>query len=125
MSRPPDAPGNGTGAAATPTPAERDDAALELSRIRDRIDELDRRIVALLNERAALGRDGRAGEARSRAGGRSATRSASARCCCGSRWPTRGRSRQADLLSIYRRIVAATRSLEARDRHHDGRDGDG
>ena len=32
---------------------------------------------------------------------------------------------QADLLSIYRRIVAVTRSLETRDRHRDGRDGDG
>ena len=32
---------------------------------------------------------------------------------------------QADLLAIYRRLVAATRSLEARDRDHDGRDGDG
>ena len=31
---------------------------------------------------------------------------------------------QADLLSIYRRIVAVTRTLETRDRHHDGRDGD-
>ena len=30
---------------------------------------------------------------------------------------------QADLLSIYRRIVAATRGLEARDRTHDGRSG--
>ncbi len=31
---------------------------------------------------------------------------------------------QADLLSIYRRIVAVTRTLETRDRHRDGRDGD-
>ena len=30
---------------------------------------------------------------------------------------------QADLLSIYRRVVAATRGLESRDRTHDGRSG--
>ena len=40
-----------------PTTAERDDAALELARIRDRIDELDKRIVELLNERAVMGRN--------------------------------------------------------------------
>ena len=38
--------------------------------MRDRIDELDRQIVELLNERAELGRRGRAGEAHGRAGAR-------------------------------------------------------
>ena len=33
-----------------PTTAERDDAALELARIRDRIDDLDKRIVELLKD---------------------------------------------------------------------------
>ena len=32
---------------------------------------------------------------------------------------------QADLLSIYRRVVAATRTLETKDRGHDARSGDG
>lgn len=124
MSRPPDAPGNGTGAAATPTPAERDEAARELSRIRDEIDALDRRLVALLNERAALGRA--AGQAKRLAGRRAIhdperEREVLLRVAMGNEGPIA----QADLLSIYRRIVAVTRSLEARDRHHDGRDGDG
>ena len=39
-----------------PSPLDREEAALELARVRDRIDELDRRIVELLNERATLGR---------------------------------------------------------------------
>ena len=105
-----------------PTAAERDDAALELARIRDRIDELDTRIVALLNERAVLGRH--AGRAKALAGRRAI------------RDPEREREvllrvamvnggpmSQADLLSVYRRIVAATRTVESKDRTHDGRSG--
>ncbi len=122
MTRKPDAPSNG--AAHRPTPAERDEAALELSRIRDQIDDLDRQIVALLNERATLGRA--AGNAKRLAGRRAVhdperEREVLLRVAMGNGGPIA----QADLLSIYRRIVAVTRSLEARDRHHDGRDGDG
>ena len=121
MSRDPDAPADG--AAHRPTPAERDEAALELSRIRDQIDELDRRIVALLNERATLGRA--AGHAKRLAGRRAIhdperEREVLLRVAMGNGGPIA----QADLLSIYRRIVAVTRSLEARDRHPDGRDDD-
>ncbi len=102
-----------------PTPAEREDAARELSRIRDEIDELDRRIVELLNERAVLGRA--AGRAKHVAGRRAVKdpqreREVLLRVAMENTGPLA----QADLLSIYRRIVAVTRGLEARDRSHDG-----
>ena len=100
--------------------AERDEAAAELLRIRDRIDELDRDIVALLNERASLGRD--AGRAKHIAGRRALRdpereREVLLRVAMANPGPLS----QADLLSIYRRIVSATRSVEHRDRTHDGR----
>jgi chorismate mutase/prephenate dehydratase len=99
-----------------PTAAEREDAALELARIRDRIDELDTRIVALLNERAALGRQ--AGRAKSLAGRRAVRdpereREVLLRVAMANAGPMS----QADLLSIYRRVVAATRTLENKDRN--------
>jgi chorismate mutase / prephenate dehydratase len=105
-----------------PTTAERDDAALELARIRDRIDELDKRIVELLNERAVLGRQ--AGRAKSLAGRRAVRdpgreREVLLRVAMANGGPLP----QADLLSIYRRVVAATRTLETKDRTHDGRSG--
>ena len=103
-----------------PTDGEREDAAAELARIRDRIDELDREIVSLLNERAALGRD--AGRAKHVAGRRALRdpereREVLLRVAMANPGPLS----QADLLSIYRRIVAATRSVEHRDRTHDVR----
>jgi chorismate mutase/prephenate dehydratase len=104
------------------TPAERDEAAAELERVRDAIDELDLRIVALLNERGRLGRD--AGRAKALAGRRAVKdaereREVLLRVAMANPGPLG----QADLLSIYRRIVAATRGLEARDRNDDGRTG--
>ena len=98
-----------------PTTAERDDAALELARIRDRIDELDTRIVGLLNERAELGRQ--AGRAKALAGRRAIRdpereREVLLRVAMANGGPMT----QADLLSIYRRVVAATRTLENKDR---------
>jgi chorismate mutase len=106
-----------------PTTAERDDAALELARVRDRIDELDKRIVELLNERATLGRQ--AGRAKSLAGRRAVRdpereREVLLRVAMTNRGPLS----QADLLSIYRRVVAATRTIEATDRGRDPRPGD-
>ena len=111
---------NGKAARSTPTAAERLDAAAELARIRDRIDELDREIVVRLNERAALGRD--AGRAKRVAGRRALRdpereREVLLRVAMANPGPLS----QADLLSIYRRIVSATRSVEHRDRTHDGR----
>ena len=106
------------------TRADRDAAAVDLAEIRDRIDTLDRRIVALLNERAELGRA--AGQAKALAGRRAVRdaereREVLLRVAMANPGPLG----QAPLLSIYRRIVAATRGLEARDRSHDGRAGDG
>ncbi len=98
-----------------PTDAERDAAAIELASIRDRIDELDKRIVELLNERAVLGRA--AGHAKHTAGRRAIKdpereREVLLRVAMSNAGPLS----QADLLSIYRRIVAVTRGLESRDR---------
>ena len=105
-----------------PTSAERDTAAAELAETRDRIDELDRRIVALLNERAELGRA--AGRAKALAGRRAVhdperEREVLLRIAMANTGPIS----QSDLLSIYRRVVSATRGLEHRDRGHDGRPG--
>jgi len=107
-----------------PTNAERDDAALELARVRDRIDELDKRIVELLNERAVLGRN--AGRAKTLAGRRAIRdpereREVLLRVAMANGGPLT----QADLLSIYRRVVAATRTIEHKDRGSDPRPGAG
>lgn len=102
-----------------PTDAERESAALELARIRDRIDALDLRIVELLNERAVLGRA--AGRAKHLAGRRAIRdpereREVLLRVAMANPGPIA----QADLLSIFRRIVSATRGLESRDRANGG-----
>jgi chorismate mutase / prephenate dehydratase len=112
----------GSGRTRRPTEAEREDASLELARIRDRIDELDRILVELLNERAVLGRS--AGRAKHIAGRRAVRdpereREVLLRVAMANKGPLS----QADLLSIYRRIVSTTRSLEKRDRTRDGRTG--
>lgn len=87
----------------------------ELRRLRKRIDTLDRRIVGLLNNRAELGREvGRV----KRASGRTAVRDLERerevllRVALANLGPIA----QADLLAIYRRLISATRALEARDR---------
>jgi chorismate mutase / prephenate dehydratase len=98
-----------------PTTAERDEAAVDLAHVRDEIDALDREIVALLNQRAELGRA--AGRAKALAGRRAVhdperEREVLLRVAMANAGPLT----QADLLSIYRRIVAATRGVEHRDR---------
>jgi chorismate mutase len=104
-------------------PADRDAAAVELTRIRDEIDDLDRRIVELLNERAALGRV--AGRAKALAGRRAVRDSEREReILLRVAMANPGPLAQADLISIYRRIVSTTRGLESRDRTHAGRSGD-
>jgi chorismate mutase len=107
-----------------PTPAERDDAAVELLRVRDEIDALDRELVGLLNRRAELGRA--AGRAKALAGRRAVhdperEREVLLRVAMANAGPLG----QADLLSIYRRIVSVTRGIEHRDRGHDRRPGGG
>jgi len=86
----------------------------EVIRLRRRIDALDRRIVTLLNERAELGRD--VGRAKKSAGRRivrdvQREREVLLRVALANLGPLA----QADLLAIYRRLIAATRTLEERD----------
>lgn len=93
-------------------------AEAELADLRDQIDMLDRRLVLLLNERAELGRA--AGRAKAAAGRRAVRddereREVLLRVAMANEGPIAS----ADLLSIYRRIMAAVRGLEARDRTHD------
>jgi chorismate mutase / prephenate dehydratase len=95
--------------------AERGPETPELRRLRRRIDALDRRIVALLNERAELARE----VGRAKADGRRRAirdtereREVLLRVTMANAGPLG----QADLLTIYRRLMAATRALEARDR---------
>jgi chorismate mutase / prephenate dehydratase len=90
----------------------------ELRRLRRRIDALDRRIVALLNDRASLGRD--VGRAKSDAGWRAMRdadreRDVLLRVAMANGGPMP----QADLLAIYRRLIAATRALEGIDRRRE------
>lgn len=94
----------------------------ELRRLRRRIDALDRRIVALLNERAVLARD--AGRAKA-AAGRRAIRDAEREreILLRVSMANEGPLPQADLLALYRRLFTATRAIEARDRERHHRDG--
>jgi chorismate mutase / prephenate dehydratase len=87
----------------------------ELRRLRLKIDALDRKIVGLLNERADLARQ--AGLAKS-AAGRRAIRDAEREreVLLRVTMANTGPLSQADLLALYRRLMAATRALEARDR---------
>ena len=97
----------------------------ELRRLRRRIDALDRRIVALLNERATLAREAGAAKA---AAGRRAIRDAEREreVLLRVTMANEGPLPQADLLLLYRRLFSATRALEARDRQaHDHGPGDG
>lgn len=91
----------------------------ELRRLRERIDDLDRRIVALLNERAEVARE--AGRAKVAAGRRRmADRQREREVLLRVTIANEGPLPQAELLSIYRRLIAVTRALEARDRERDG-----
>ena len=93
----------------------------ELARLRKRIDALDRKIVGLINERAELGREvGREKMAAGRRAVRDAEREREVllRVTMANTGPIP----QADLLAIYRRLIAATRALETRDRAREPRD---
>ena len=90
-----------------------------MRRLRRRIDALDRRIVALLDERTRLGLQvGRA----KLDGGRRAVRDTERerevllRVAAANDGPLP----QADLLALYRRLIAATRRLEAAAARRDG-----
>ena len=93
----------------------REPETAELRRLRQRINALDRRIVGLLNERAELAREvGRAKAALGRRAIRDGDREREVllRVTMANEGPLA----QADLLALYRRLMAATRALEARDR---------
>jgi chorismate mutase / prephenate dehydratase len=87
----------------------------ELRRLRRKIDALDRKLVVLLNERAELARD--VGREKTRVG-RHAIRDVEREreVLLRVTMANQGPIPQADLLTIYRRLMAATRALEAGDR---------
>jgi len=93
----------------------------ELRRLRRRIDALDRRIVGLLNERADLARA--AGRAKAEAG-RQQMRDADREreVLLRVTMANRGPMPQADLLAVYRRLMAVARTLEADDLSRNGRE---
>ncbi len=96
----------------------------ELRRLRRRIDALDRRSVGLLNERAELGRE--VGRAKLAAGRRAIADAEREReVLLRVTMANAGPLPQAELLAIYRRLIAATKAIEARDRKRPERtDGD-
>jgi chorismate mutase len=90
--------------------------AMRLEQLRREIDTLDRRIVGLLNERARLGREvGRVKSALGWPGVHDPEREREVllRVTIANSGPIA----QEDLLAIYRRLMAATRALEDRDRN--------
>ena len=87
----------------------------ELRRLRERIDGLDRRIVELLNERAELAKA--VGHEKLRLGrhairDREREREVLLRVSIANEGPIP----QADLIAVYRRLIASARELEARER---------
>jgi chorismate mutase/prephenate dehydratase len=90
------------------------DRQTPLEALRREIDELDRRIVALLNERATKGRE--VGRVKAALGWTTARdpereREVLLRVTIANTGPIP----QEDLLAIYRRLIDATRGLEERD----------
>ena len=95
----------------------------ELQRLRAEIDELDRRIVSLLNERAELTRavwHEKAAIGRRAIRDRDREREVLLRVSIANEGPMS----QVDMLSIYRRLIASARTLETAERQRLGRDGD-
>jgi chorismate mutase / prephenate dehydratase len=101
-----------------PDDRRRPPESAELRRLRRRIDALDRKVVALLNERAELARE--AGRAKA-AAGRTAIRDADREreVLLRVSISNDGPMPQADLLAMYRRLFAATRALESHDRQRE------
>jgi chorismate mutase/prephenate dehydratase len=87
----------------------------ELRRLRHRIDALDRRIVELLNERTELAR--LVGREKAASGWRAVRdREREREVLLRVTIANDGALPQADLLALYRRLIAATRAIELRDR---------
>ncbi len=85
-----------------------------MRRLRGRIDALDQRIVALLNERTRLGRA--LGEAKADEGRAVRDPEREREVLLRVAAANGGPLPQADLLALYRRLIVATRRLEAQDR---------
>jgi chorismate mutase len=97
-----------------PTETSTSDLPTHLEQLRREIDELDRRIVGLLNERARKGRE--VGREKTALGWTTARdlereREVLLRVTIANDGPLP----QEDLLAIYRRLIDATRGLEDRD----------
>ena len=100
---------------------ERHPETAEVRRLRTKIDALDRKLVALLNERAELARQtGRAKDAAGVKPIRDAEREREVLLRVS--MANTGPLPQADLLALYRRLFVATRALEAADRARAARD---
>jgi chorismate mutase len=96
----------------------------ELVRLRAEIDEVDRRIVALLNHRAELVRavgHEKVALGRRFVRDREREREVLLRVSIANAGPTP----QADMLAIYRRLIAAARALETAERDRLRRDDEG
>ena len=97
---------------------ERQPETAEVRRLRTKIDALDRKLVALLNERAELARQ--TGRAKDEAGVKRVRDAEREReVLLRVSMANTGPLPQADLLALYRRLMTATRALEARDRAAD------
>ena len=97
------------------TARRRPRGSAELARLRAEIDELDRRIVRLINERAELTVD--VGHEKSRLGRRAIRdREREREVLLRVTMANAGPLPQADLLAIYRRLIASARALEANER---------
>lgn len=96
----------------------------ELARLRAEIDDLDRRIVRLLNERAE--RVVEVGHEKSELGRRAIRdREREREVLLRVTMANAGPMPQADLLAIYRRLIASARTLEQAERERLRRDDDG
>jgi chorismate mutase / prephenate dehydratase len=99
-------------------------SSAELARLRAEIDELDRRIVRLLNERAEL--TVAVGHEKSTLGRRAIRdREREREVLLRVTMANEGPIPQSDLLAIYRRLIAAARAVEAAERERLARDEDG
>jgi chorismate mutase/prephenate dehydratase len=100
--------------------SRRSPESAELRRLRQKIDRLDRRIVELLNERAELATA--VGHEKLRLGRRAIRdRDREREVLLRVSIANDGPMPQADLLTIYRRLIASARTLEARHRDHAAR----
>lgn len=98
----------------TPSRGARPGETPAMRRLRRRIDALDRRVVALLNERARVARElGRLKAAEGRAvRDPDREREVLLRVAAANEGPLA----QTDLIALYRRVMTATRRLESLDR---------